>query len=254
MGNEISPPRHVGAVSEPAPAEGTQRPVETARPSVLASLSSLTLERVKQTVSSLGQEVQLLFFGGGSNPGASLDALQACQFLRDAGPSVGLQAFDAQGDPEKCLEVEVLFFPTLIIVGTNRGSIRFLGAPAGHGLVALAGLLRIAAGKAPGLRPKTKEGLASLRKPVALKVFVSLESEFCVRMALLAAAMAAESPLVRVEVINSPDFPVLSQRYRVEATPKTVVNDHIEISGARGEDYLLERLLGAQVPQSDMHR
>jgi len=241
-------------VSEPARAEEPQGPAETPRPSVLASLSPLTLERVKQSVSSLGSKVQLLFFGSGSSPGASLDALQACQFLRDAGPNVDLNVFDAQGDPEKCLEVEVLFFPTLIMVGSNRGSVRFLGAPAGHGLVALAGMLHIASGRGSALRPKTKEGLASLRRPVALKVFVSPESEYCVRMALLAAAMAAESSLVRVDVINSPDFPVLSQRYKVDNTPKTMVNETIEVLGARGEDYLIERLLGAQVPQETMYR
>lgn len=216
--------------------------------------TALMVAYVKRAAAALTSDIELLFFGSGSNPGPSLEALQVSQMLRDAGPGIKLKVFDAEGDPERCRQESVLFFPTMILVGRNRGTLRFLGAPAGYGLRILADALSIASSGPSGLQPRTVDKLAALKKPVNIKVFISPESEYCARPAGLAAKMAAESPLVATELINTPDFPVLSQRYRVETSPRTIVNDRVEFNGARAEDEFVEKVLAAVVPQGEMYR
>ena len=55
--------------------------------------------------------------------------------------------------------------------------------------------------------------------------------------------MAVESPRVTAEVIEASEFPGLSQQYAVSGVPKTVVNERIEILGARSEAAFLAEVL-----------
>jgi predicted DsbA family dithiol-disulfide isomerase len=57
--------------------------------------------------------------------------------------------------------------------------------------------------------------------------------------------MAVESRRVTADVVEASEFPDLSQRYAVRAVPKTVVNDRLEILGARPEGVFL-----AEVPSA----
>ena len=216
--------------------------------------SSLMVEHLKRAAASTGSGVELLFFGGGANPSASLDGLRLCQMLRKSGPKIRLKAYDAEGDKEECRKEGVLFFPTMVISGRNSGQLRFLGALSGWELKILAEGLVLASGGEPGLAPRTREMLASLKRPLALKVFVSPETEVCVRPAVLALRMAAQCRLVGAKVINASDFPVMSQRYRVENPPRTIVNDVVEFDGAPGEGAFVEKILGALVPQGGIYR
>jgi hypothetical protein len=56
-----------------------------------------------------------------------------------------------------------------------------------------------------------------------------------------------------VEIINVHDFPELVLKHRVGGTPRTVVNDVIEINGAPAEREFTERVMGAVVPQGMMY-
>jgi hypothetical protein len=174
--------------------------------------------------------------------------------LREAGPAIRLKVYDADGDKEECRKEGVLFFPTTVISGRNSGPLRLLGAFSGWELKILANGLVLASGGEPALARRTREMLSSLKRPMALKVFVSPETELCVRPAVLAMRMAAQSRLVGAEVINASDFPVMSQRYRVENPPRTVVNDVVEFDGAPGEGAFIEKVLGAVVPQGGIYR
>jgi hypothetical protein len=216
--------------------------------------SSLMVALLKKAAAEVRSGVELHFFGSGANPSASLEGLHLCQMLRDAGPSIALNIYDEEADKDDCSNDAVLFFPTTIMRGRKIGPLRFLGAFSGWELKILSEALALASGGESGLAPRTREMLASLKSPLVLKVFASVESEHCVRPAALAMRMAAASSMVSAEVINASDFPVMSQRYRVENPPRTVVNDIVEFDGAPGETAFLEKVLGALVPQGGIYR
>jgi len=57
--------------------------------------------------------------------------------------------------------------------------------------------------------------------------------------------MAIASPRVTAECIEATEFPELSQRYRVMAVPKIVINDKLEFEGAIPEEDFLGAVLKA---------
>jgi predicted DsbA family dithiol-disulfide isomerase len=61
----------------------------------------------------------------------------------------------------------------------------------------------------------------------------------------LAHHMAVASPKVRGECIEATEFPELSQRYRVMAVPKVVINDRVQFEGAFPEKEFLDAVLRA---------
>ena len=57
--------------------------------------------------------------------------------------------------------------------------------------------------------------------------------------------MAVASPRVTAQCIEATEFPELSQRYRVMAVPKIVINDTVEFEGALPEKAFLGAVLRA---------
>jgi predicted DsbA family dithiol-disulfide isomerase len=57
--------------------------------------------------------------------------------------------------------------------------------------------------------------------------------------------MAIASPRVRAECIEATEFPELSQRYRVMAVPKIVINDKVQFEGAVPEPQFVQAVLQA---------
>jgi predicted DsbA family dithiol-disulfide isomerase len=57
--------------------------------------------------------------------------------------------------------------------------------------------------------------------------------------------MAVASPRITAECIEATEFPELSQRYRVMAVPKVVINDRVEFEGALPEAQFLDAVLRA---------
>ena len=57
--------------------------------------------------------------------------------------------------------------------------------------------------------------------------------------------MAVASPRIKAECIEATEFPELSQRYRVMAVPKIVINDRVQFEGALPEPQVLSKVLEA---------
>jgi alkyl hydroperoxide reductase subunit AhpF len=65
----------------------------------------------------------------------------------------------------------------------------------------------------------------------------------------LAQQMAIASPRVTAQCIEANEFPELSQRYRVMAVPKIVINDRVEFEGAIPEPNFVAAVLQAAAPE-----
>jgi predicted DsbA family dithiol-disulfide isomerase len=61
----------------------------------------------------------------------------------------------------------------------------------------------------------------------------------------LAQHMAVAAKRIRAECIEATEFPELSQRYRVMAVPKIVINDRVQFEGAIPEPQFLSAVLQA---------
>jgi predicted DsbA family dithiol-disulfide isomerase len=61
----------------------------------------------------------------------------------------------------------------------------------------------------------------------------------------MAHAMAMVTDRVKADVVEVQEFPHLAQAYKVQAVPKTVINNRVEVLGAVPEGMLLQRVLVA---------
>jgi predicted DsbA family dithiol-disulfide isomerase len=57
--------------------------------------------------------------------------------------------------------------------------------------------------------------------------------------------MAVENPHVTSVIIEASEYPDLVRQYQVSGVPKTVVNEKIEILGARAEDQFVRTAISA---------
>ncbi len=57
--------------------------------------------------------------------------------------------------------------------------------------------------------------------------------------------MAVESPKVTSVIVEASESPDLVRKYQVSGVPKTVVNDRVEILGARPEEDFVRTAVGA---------
>jgi len=57
--------------------------------------------------------------------------------------------------------------------------------------------------------------------------------------------MAVESPRVTSVVVDASEYPDLVRKYQVSGVPKTIVNEQVEILGARPEEDFVRTATGA---------
>jgi predicted DsbA family dithiol-disulfide isomerase len=61
----------------------------------------------------------------------------------------------------------------------------------------------------------------------------------------LAHKLAIENEHITADVVEASEFMDLTQRYRVQGVPKTIINDSIEFTGALPEPRFVQQVLQA---------
>lgn len=132
-------------------------------------------------------------------------------------------------------------------VGVTSGAatVRFLGLPSGYEFSALvADIIDVSKGQTT-LSATTRELARAITMPVHLQVFVTPNCPYCPPAARVAHQLAMENPLILADVIEANEFHDLSERYRVQTVPKTVINDRVEFVGALPEAKVMEAVMEA---------
>ncbi len=129
------------------------------------------------------------------------------------------------------------------VVTDARGelSMKFYGIPSGHEFGALLeDLADAAGGDIPELSAETVQFLQKLERPVHLQVFVTPSCPYCPRAVRMAHQFSRVNPkMIDAEMIESMEFPELSEKYSVMAVPKVVINEEMDFEGALPEKVFL---------------
>ncbi len=159
---------------------------------------------------------------------------------------IKLEIYDFLKDNDKVEQFKIDKIPANLIIGETDYGIRFYGMPAGYEFSTLLEVIKLVSERNSGLSSELKEKLKTIKKPVNIKVFVTLTCPYCPQAAITAYKFAMESPLITAETVNAQEFPHLSQRYNVFAVPKTVINETIQYEGVLPEAIFLEKILNLQ--------
>ena len=161
---------------------------------------------------------------------------------------IDFQVFDFKADKETAAAYGIERIPATVIMGDEDYGIRIFGIPSGYEYQTLIDDIIDVSNRNSGLSEATKLALKAVDKDIRIQVFVTPTCPYCGIAVRLAHQFALESPRITGEMIESTEFPELSDKYKVRGVPKTIVNETIHFEGAVPEEVFLENVLKALAP------
>jgi len=137
-------------------------------------------------------------------------------------------------DPEVDEALDASMLPaTGIYAETGFGRMVFHGVPGGKEITGFAGALLNAGGGAKPLDKPTVKDIGRIKKPVDIRVCVSLACHHCAQLVMSAQRVAWENPLVTAHMVDANLYPELVERYQIQRVPLTVLNGDKTVPGGK---------------------
>jgi glutaredoxin-like protein len=204
--------------------------------------------QIRERLQQMVNPVKLVHFTQELNLELGAETLQLVKELAALSDKLSLQVFNFLLDREKVAEYRVDKVPATVIRNGKDYGIRFYGLPAGYEFSALLDAILAVSKGDSGLLATSRKKLAQLTQPLHLEVFVTPTCPHCPRAVRLAYQFAMENDNVRSDAIEATEFPAWTTKYRVQAVPKTVVNESFSIEGSLPEEFFLDEILRAIQP------
>lgn len=122
---------------------------------------------------------------------------------------------------------------TGVYAGEAFGRMVFHGVPGGKEITGFAGALLNAGGAAKPLDKPTLKDIAKVKKPVDIRVCVSLACHHCAQLVMNAQRAAWENPLITAHMIDANLYPALVKEYQIQRVPLTVLNGTQTVPGGK---------------------
>ncbi len=214
-------------------------------------------EATRKRFEDLADSVKILHFTQEPSRLVLLNPLQGqeCAFCKETkqllhevaalSDKIDLQVFDFKADKETAAAYGIDKIPATVIMGDQDYGIRIYGIPSGYEYQTLIDGIVDVSRRDSGLAETTRKALQAVDKDIRIQVFVTPTCPYCGMAVRLAHQFAIESPRIRGEMVESTEFPHLSNKYSVYGVPKTIVNETTHFEGAVPEEVFLQNVLKA---------
>lgn len=205
----------------------------------------------------LKDEVRILFFKksgvGLWTPDETED--NECRYCKEAeeiysdvaslSDKLKLEIYELGKDKEIFDQYKVERIPTIVLIGKNKGLVRYVGIPAGYEFTSfIEDIIDLSRGEVD-LKEENIKKIEEIKDKVHIQVFVTPTCPYCPRAVRTAHKIAFINENIVADMVEATEFPNLSDRYNVYAVPKIVINDKIEFEGAIPEDDFVNEVLKA---------
>ena len=193
----------------------------------------------------LRQEVGIVFFS------SRRKNCQYCketeQLLREISElsqdkKIKLEVLDLENDQQRADELGVSLVPATVILSNSGSHLFYLGMPSGYQLKCLIEDVLDASDGTANLSQQVKGLLKSINKPVNLKIFVTPACPYSPNVVRTAHRFAIENKLIRAEMIESLEFPDLTEKYSIVGVPKIIIDDNLGFEGVLSEEEFATRI------------
>lgn len=164
--------------------------------------------------------------------------------LVETSDKLHLKRYDLDQSLDIAEQYQVNIVPAIVLLDHREEyqRIKFNGIPAGHEINSFVkGILEVSGAGIP-LPDEVAERLAEIKKPVNIKVFVTLGCPHCPGAVEKAHKLALMNPFVEAEMIEAQTFSDLSEKFNVSSVPKIVINDQFEFVGNQSLDVFMEEI------------
>lgn len=200
----------------------------------------------------LANKVKIVFFTQNISCEYCLDTEMILKEVASLSDKIDVESHNFIEEKELAEKFKVDKVPAIVLLRVENGEekdfgIRFYGIPSGYEFTSLIEDIIGVSRAETDLSVETKERLKKIDSPLHIQVFITPTCPYCPKAVMLAHKFAIESESVRADMIEAIEFPDLSDRYRVYAVPKIIVNDKVEFEGALPEPHFLEKVLEAVI-------
>lgn len=151
---------------------------------------------------------------------------------------------DVQEDQEEAKKYGITLTPSFVILdksGVYKG-VKFNGIPAGHEINSFISAILEMSGLSYQLPSDVLKRIEKIKKPVNIKVFVTLSCPHCPGAVQSAHRLAMLNSNVVGEMIEAQTFYDFSSKYNVSGVPKIVINDKYELLGNQPIEAFLDKI------------
>lgn len=212
-------------------------------------LNEEVVTQLEQVFKNMKTDVTLALFTEEEVCETCKDADSFLTELSEASPKLHLKRYDLSKDVDLAKKYHVSMVPSIVLLDHQEvyNGIKFNGIPAGHEINSFVkGILEVSGAGNP-LPDDVAQRLSKIKKPVNIKVFVTLGCPHCSGAVEKAHKLALMSPHVDAEMIEAQTFYDLSEKYNVSSVPKIVVNDEFEFVGNQSFEVFMEEIEKTQV-------
>jgi glutaredoxin-like protein len=216
-----------GAGTTPKPARTAEEAHEMKR-----LLDDRLRGEVREALGDLPAPVTLTLFTRAGDCPTCPDLERLLGELAEVHESVRLEMLDFDRDRDRAAALGVDEAPAFAVTGAEDRGVRFVGTPAGMEFATLISAIRGVARGASDLPEALQRRLASLDRPMRIRVFVTPTCPYCPPAVSTAHQIALASTHVRAEMVEAMEFPELADRFAVRGVPRIVIDDRVAIEGA----------------------
>lgn len=213
---------------------------------MVVEMDDATREQVREMFNELTNDVTLHLFIKDHNCLYCNDVKDMAEQVAELSDKVKVNEHKGSLDAEIAKDMGVEHTPAIVIHGKKPYNVKFYGIPAGHEFGSLIGTIIDASNGTAPLPTDIVEDIASIEKPIHIKVFVTPQCPYCPNMSRLSNQAAIINPLISSETIESLEFQELTNKYEVFGVPKTILNETVTIEGLSPIEMFVEKLFEAE--------
>ena len=217
----------------PAPKERTTVTVDTHEPADTDELFTEEMRQQLDTVFARMERPLLLKLYLDNRP-ISAELESFITDLAKLSDKLELEVCDRQAEKSFAPCVEVC-----LADGTATG-LAFHGVPSGHEFTSFVLGLYNAAGPGQTIDEDTKQKIATVTKPIDMKILVTLSCTMCPDLVVAVQRIAAASPNITAHVYDIRHFEHLKDQYKVMSVPCLVVNNKDVFFGKKNIRQILD--------------
>ena len=199
--------------------------------------------KLKEKFKELDGNVKLVVFTQEMECRYCEETRQLMEDLAGLSDKIDVEVYDFVSDTDKVEKYRIDKIPATVIEGEKDYGIRFYGIPAGYEFVSLTNTIMAVSKGESGLSEGTRAALKKLKDLVHLQVFITLTCPYCPGAVEMAHRLSEESDLVTSDMVESAEFPHLTQKYDVSSVPKVIINEDIQFEGALPEKEFVENVM-----------
>ena len=212
---------------------------------MVVEMDDATREQVSELFNGLVNEVKAHLFLEERDCLYCNDVKDMVEQLAELNDKIKVVIHKGNLDSGKAKEWGIEYHPAILLHGEEEYNVKFYGIPAGHEFGALVrSIIDVSSGNS-SLPPDVIEDIASIDKPINIKVFVTPQCPYCPDMTRLSHQAAIINPLIDSMMIESLEFQELTAKYGVFGVPKTVINETTFIDGLSPVEMFVEKLFEA---------